>query len=181
MNVLFGDPFYHNIIFYLSWKDLYNLKGVCKEYQNTIPKCIKLITSRNIKKKLHKMLGNNYKILKNASITTDIPMRHDKHVIVIVRDAYDNDIDDNSIITIHKSGTHNLFLKSFMYNFAYDKITFRNNDRNCVLEFIFLPSGIEDETINHLKYIIYICDDSKLYKSFWIDNDDGLFTVMDWL
>ena len=72
MNILFGDPFYHNIIYHLSYIDLHNLKSVCKHYHQTIPKCIKLITILNIKRQLHKMLGSNYETLKNITIFTDL-------------------------------------------------------------------------------------------------------------
>jgi hypothetical protein len=36
MNILFGDPFYHNIIYHLHIKDLYNLMSTCKHLKNSV-------------------------------------------------------------------------------------------------------------------------------------------------
>lgn len=75
-NILFGDPFYHNIIYYLSWKDLYTLKCVCKHFRNNISKKqIKKTTIKNIREKLHMVLGSGYeKFMKKYKSLSDSDM-----------------------------------------------------------------------------------------------------------
>ena len=66
MDILFGDPFYHNIIHHLSIKDLHNLICTCTHYNNHIKKShIKKTTLTNIKNHLHNIIGPNYDEFKN--------------------------------------------------------------------------------------------------------------------
>lgn len=61
MDILFGDPFYYNIIHHLLPKDLCNLARTCKHYKNTITKkYIKEFVLSNVKNELKRVLGDNY-------------------------------------------------------------------------------------------------------------------------
>ena len=72
MDILFGDPFYHNIIHHISWTDLYNLKSVCTHYNTHITKThIKHATIKIIKEKLHTLTSKNYNRFKKTMIKMD--------------------------------------------------------------------------------------------------------------
>jgi hypothetical protein len=72
MDILFGDPFYHNIIHHLLPKDLHNLKCSCKHFKNTITKnFIKEVTLRNVKDELKNVLGDNYNRFKEYILQLD--------------------------------------------------------------------------------------------------------------
>jgi hypothetical protein len=111
------------------------------------------------------MLGSNYQTLKNIVNTTNT--NHENHVIVKVRDAYSNKNDDNSIITMKDLCQHGFSLHSWQFFLPCQHINFENKDRNCILEFIFLT--------NEFYY------GSKLYKSYWIENDNKPFNIVNCL
>jgi hypothetical protein len=125
------------------------------------------------------MLGSNYEILKNAVKTTNLT--HDNNMIIIVRDAYDNLMDDNSSITMTNEEMHSFVLYSWIYSAKHQKIRFCNKDMKCVLEFMFLTNNLSNGIIIDIKREICRSNNIKWYKSYWIENDNKPFNIVNCL
>ena len=176
MDILFGDPFYHNIIHHLSPSDLYNLTLTCTHYKNTIPKYKKNVTIYHIQQKLQKSLGLNYKnfkeqfkTLKLGEIITnqEILTHYNKYFLIIV---VDNDVDTSKKFYVSQSINKSLNIGTTLYaiNFCYINVycdIFLNSMLKCFLfhnETDFIP----------IKKEICKTQVAKDGNIFWLKNDN---------
>jgi hypothetical protein len=179
MNVLFGDTFYHNIIYHLSPLELSRLICTCTHYRDTIPKYMKNITIHNIQKKLQKKLGNNYKTLKEQFKTlkcnlielkgTDTWTYYNKYFFI----ALDDDDEYNCSVTKFH------FTKSF-----HENVTISGKEHCIRTYYMHIWVGLlhsifkcvlihDDEDIAMIKKEMFKTSCAKSGNMFWIENNNN--------
>jgi hypothetical protein len=93
MDILTGDPFYHNIIYHLSIKDLYNLIKTSKHFA-PVKSYIKPFTLNDIKCNLALSLGNKYDMFKiKFQIMAEKLNNHENYLIKFHKKKYSSMLD----------------------------------------------------------------------------------------
>lgn len=182
MDILYGDPFYHNIIHHLPIPDIYRLKCVCSSYNKNITQpLINKITINNIKKHLHKIFGNNYdeniKNIKEICLNKIDPNPNNKYfVISILRSnvstkKFDVSNRVKSLLTIKNDIFDTI-------NYGY-MITPTLSSFSIILYFETLPD--DDPNILTIKKQCW-GHHNENYDLFWIENDNNKpFNLLDHL
>ena len=172
MDILTGDPFYHNIIYHLSRSSLHVLKCTCKYFNTTINNTlINKVTINNIKNQLHKTFGNTYEenMKKIKQLQSDKNVVHkSKYFVVSVCVILDND-ELNPKSSVNEYIPKYLFLKHYQLEIKINGFTFKNNSTIV----IYLESLDENS--------IYIPEIKKMawgshnewFDVFWIETDNS--------
>jgi hypothetical protein len=181
MDILFGDPFYHNIIYHLSMRDLQNLTFTCIHYKNNIPKYMKDMTINDIKNEFHDIFGDNYDFYKNkirhSNNENEIKQQYNKYFIVVVY-AYEKSVlVKNDVVTCSLLGDEIQVTK--MYKIKYSKVDFRIVHDRYIFALYSLNPNSDIKKIKNDVYKNYKIGKNYIY---WIENDsDKLFDLMDYL
>jgi hypothetical protein len=183
MNVLFGDTFYHNIIYHLSMRDLYMLKCVCSQLNNYISKnFIKNITLRNIRDELKNVCNENYGKLKNKLKNATYSELHytDKHnmltdynkyFVIIIMDCEC----ENFMVYKHNALQLTIPPQCFEALGDYYRVSSRNNN------ILYCDAIKSDIDIENIKKAVYNYKNDR-QKYYWIEHDSSeLFNLSDYL
>jgi hypothetical protein len=183
MDILTGDPFYYNIIYHLSLKDLNNLKCTCIHLNNTITKTvIKNITIHKIKYQLHKIFGDMYdsNIKKIKDARADEKIRYNKYFMVTMLNEYHKLKNIDAKYHINMSDSYSVHMKGITYGINYSRYTINiTGYLNCLLYF----ESLDEKNID-IYEIRSQCwgSHSKNYNLFWIENDsDAVFDLLNYL
>jgi hypothetical protein len=184
MNILFGDPFYHNIIYHLSIKDLYNLIKTCTHF-NHLKTYIKIFTVNDIKHNLSLSLGNKYYMfkIKYQSLFKEIE-KHDNYLIKFYNKKYSYMLNGESL----QDGPNNSTLFSTLFHsFKLGDRFISINDSVIDVEHMYLyisvssstfgfaVYGFKNDCINKIKSNFKkLCDDKT--HTYLIENNDLALT-----
>jgi hypothetical protein len=178
-SILFGDPFYHNIIYYLKLRDLYILKCVCKHYNTTISKTIiKNSTLIDIKNNFTKALKDDYLEFKNNLKMANYDKTHainienmtkdyNKYFVIIMNKFTGGPFD------IYPHYGNNLKINGRMYHFQIQYYHVVKHSIYCVA----IKSDADIKDIRDM-----IIKDNELQNTYWIEHDSSeLFNFADYL
>lgn len=175
MDILFGDPFYHNIIYHLQLKDLYNLICTCSHYKETIPPIMKNIIIKNVKNDLY---SGNIKSLKNkliqCKLSNEIMMN--KYFIIVVYKVNFKKLNDDDNLDVGYGGGTRFYVDGMNYDIAYNYTAITQNFNNIIL---FIPIN-DNSDITKLRKKIYQKHKSGPTHFYWIENKGG-FNITDYL
>jgi hypothetical protein len=172
MDILTGDPFYHNIIYHLSRSSLHVLKYTCKYFNKNINNTlINKVTINNIKNQLHKSFGNTYeenmKKIKQLESNKNV-VHKGKYFVVSVcvcDDKYD-EIDDWYVVT---KTTEGLDIKDYYWTISTREIAIRKT--SCV---VLVIESLDENSI-HIPEIKKNAwgSHNKWFDMFWIETDNS--------
>lgn len=184
MDILTGDPFYHNIIHHLHIPDIYRLKCVCTYYNKTITQSfINQITINNIRKDLYNLFGDEYeeniKKIKKLKLEDANKFYNKYFIINVIKSPKDFDIGNkiNNEFNIRKFEPSRLHIKDNSYDInIFGYCIEKSNSLYC----IYLESL--DGDYPHLQEIKKQCwgNHNEWYIMHWIENDsDKVFNLLE--
>ena len=169
MDILFGDPFYHNIINHLSIKDLCNLQCVCSHYKNTITQTY--INIRRIKNNLYKVFGNSYREqipkMKQLKPNHDTSKCYNKYFVVCVRITEVGIMSDKFIVRPYQNKW--LHIKDNVYDASVNGYFIKTQIFGIPILYF---EGLKDYStdIQNIKNNCY-GEHKKSYNLYWLEND----------
>ena len=184
MDILFGDPFYHNIIHHLNMREIHMLKCVCQHYNTKISKTfIKKMTMSYIKDDLKKVFNDNYVEFKNELKNAEWSELHQ-----INKEELIQNYNKYFVIIIFKKPSKNFIINSYIC----ENIFIFNNNYHAPGEFyqisysgksiLYCDVIRNDTNIAPIKEIIYNKKSNYHSNTYWVEHDSQeLFNLADYL
>jgi hypothetical protein len=167
MDILTGDPFYHNIIYHLSRSSLHVLKCTCKYFNTNINNTlINKVTINNIKNQLHKTFGENIKKIEQFKETF---LQKGKYFVVTIKvDCKHIDLEGNFIIEDYED--NNLGVKVAVFGIKINTFLIRTSSNASIL----IVESLDENSI-HIPEIKKMAwgSHNEWFDVFWIETDNS--------